>query len=250
MAKKMYLVDPQTISSLSAPTPAKQPSVPNPTIDNILKLDGDMKSILNGNGETSLYEKVQKYNQVLEKYLRFYEDYKDKRSAGVVNTQPGVSRGFTFGVTPPPQPSNNNPRLTQNLKEELLSALHTDTIQSLPNSQRPKAKRVLSYLKNIPSLKWSEKGEMILDGQLFTNSHIVDLVGGVIKKHIKTKPNGFEEFKLLLKKHNLPEQLVNFKLKKTPPSSTLDKTPKKKNPPTPTPSKRARRTKISRWESY
>ena len=214
MAKKMYLVDPQSLSS--TPHPSKHQNVPNATIDNIFKLDEDMKSILHNKNEgVTLYEKVQKYNQVLEKYLRFYEDFKDNKSTGVVNSTPEV-------LTPPSSvgpgsliDSINPSAPTPSPKGDLMSDLHTDTIQSLSSSHRPKAKRVLNYLKNIPTLKWSDKGEMILDGQLFTNSHIVDLVGGVIKQNLKTKPKGFEEFKLLLKIHNLPSQLVNFKT--TPP---------------------------------
>ena len=122
----------------------------------------------------------------------------------------------------------------------------------MSNSQRPKAKRILSYLKNIPNLSWSERGEMILDDQLFRNSHIVDLVGGVIKKNLKTKPKGFEEFKLLLKNQNLPEQLVNFKTKKPILYSPLEQVPLKKVSfkTTPTRPKRIRKGKITRWESY
>ena len=233
----MILVDPSTMS----PSIQHTPPIPDFLSDSLHRLDEDMQNILQDRSKyVSLRDKVTRYNQVLKKYLHFYEDYKDKKESFL----PHRAKPPSSTEDPLPQPTtpklNNLLTNPQNTKND---HIQQDVIQALPITLRPKAKRILSYLNRIPDLTWTQKGEMKLGEKVFSNSHAVDLVGGVLRQKQNFKPEGIEDFIYLLKENNLPSDLV------THPQPRIAPSPPKRSKATPL--KRLRnKNKTNRWMSY
>ena len=65
-AQKMVLVSPDTLSSLKDPKPVSSETFTRS------KLDQELKEILDKTDLTP-YDKVQRYNQILQRYLTFYD---------------------------------------------------------------------------------------------------------------------------------------------------------------------------------
>ena len=233
MAKRMVLVDPKTLN-FNTPPPAN--TIPDVIPDNLHRFDEEMKNILFLKKDVSLHEKIQHYNQVLEKYLKFYKDYKNQ------NQPPLQERGsISFSQTHPQPPS-----LT---KEHSSDIFYDEVIQSLSAAQRSKGRRILNYVKRIPELTWSQKGEMLLNNKLYPNSHLEDLIKGVVSPKSKSRPEGLEDFKELLKKNNIPTNLINFpqiNLQDLPLTPSVIEKKHKKTPK----SKRLRSRQITSWVRF
>ena len=234
----MVLVDPKTLD-FNTQTPPIMNKIPDLIPDSLHRFDEEMKNILFLNKGVSLHEKIQHYNQVLEKYLKFYKDYKSEK-------QPFPQERGSFSQ--PQTPQTQTPQ-TQNTKD-VLDTLYDETIESLSAAHRAKGKRILSHIKRIPELTWNQKGEMILNNKLYPNSHLEDLIRGVVNPKTKTTPEGISDFKALLKKTNIPSNLVTF------PKISLNNLPKtprtisKKEKRTPKSLSLRNRQVTSSWSRY
>lgn len=75
----------------------------------------------------------------------------------------------------------------------------------LPKIHKKKAELMVDFLKNSTNITVGEKGEVIIDNQKISNSHIVDLVHDVLRDRPKADPpNGLTSFVTALKKSNVP----------------------------------------------
>ena len=85
----------------------------------------------------------------------------------------------------------------------------SDILDTVPNNQRHKAKRILEHLKRDPSLKVNDNGEISYNQQTIPQSHLGDLLNDVLmKKSSKEGPRGWEEFSKSLKSVDVPKDLV------------------------------------------
>jgi hypothetical protein len=68
---------------------------------------------------------------------------------------------------------------------------------------------LLDHVRNNPRMKWSEKGELIVEGNKIIGSNIVDLISDFSKESRTRKPAiGAEIFARNLLKENVPRESV------------------------------------------
>lgn len=167
MAKIMHLVDPRMMEQMSAPI--------NPIHHSINALDRDMQSILNRT-DLSDDEKVQKYNQVLQRYLEYHNHLRS------------------------PAPVDPAPTVVNNYQNEVIS--------TVPKTLKRKAIALLERVQRHPDLSWTDDGEMIYQGEVFPGSHIVDLINDMIRPRKSFEPHGWQVFAHALQQTNIPQDLV------------------------------------------
>lgn len=136
----------------------------------ISEMDKEMQNTLNENIPDDLKAKF--YYSILQKYVGRKSDY-------------------AWDSTTPMQ-----------VEEELL--------ESVPPEVKYKAKRLLRIIRNNPEAEWNSRGEFIYRQRTIPNSHIIDLIGDVLRKsnNLSPPPLGWEEFARMLKSINVPRELV------------------------------------------
>ncbi len=181
-SKKMILIPPEEQIN-------KVPQVvPNIIENSIYRLDNKMKEILNNLSLTN-EEKVKQYSTALDEYLLCLDKYKHEHQ-------------------PPP--------ITHHIDEdEEVSYSKTDIIRdtlrnTLPKTLIKKGEIILKFIENHPNYSLSEKGEIIKEGKVITNSNIVDLIHHKIRKRKKLTPppHGYSHFHQLLYDVNVPTEIL------------------------------------------
>ena len=212
MAKKMVLVDPRTLQA------ANEPVVPDGLSDVLRRLDGEMEGILR-NPSLRLSDKVTRYNEVLGRYLSKTREYENVQRApleqlsGIRDSVKHVSEvveGVAAGE-PSIGPVNNPfPAAVGERGNE------SELLGLVSKTYRPKAGRLFSFLKSIPDVSWTDRGELQVGRQVFRGSHIVDLVSKSVKppRWGGAEPTGWRAFVNLLRKWNVPLDLLSGGLKR------------------------------------
>jgi len=121
-----------------------------------------------------------------------------------------------------------------------------DIVSSVPKAYKNKAQLLAKTI--LRELSWTDRNELISNGQPVHGSNILDLVNDVIRKRKYFNPEGREEFADALRQLNIPQDLVGN-------SEILDKLrqrqPKRQpspSPPPPSPRQtRRRRRPIPDW---
>ena len=147
-----------------------------------------MQAVLN---HTDIPEerKVELYNQILQCYLT----YKSKIEPPIVQV-----------LQSKPKPSEELLEQTNDKNESLIDEI----IASAPQKLKKRAHLLLKRLKQDPHLDWNEKGELIHKGRTIENTHINDLVQGILRKRKRHTPYGWKMFADALKESNVPQDLV------------------------------------------
>ena len=81
----------------------------------------------------------------------------------------------------------NRPKEKPSLKNE-------EILDSISNTVRHKAKRILDGISDIPEMSWNEKGELVYKQSVVPNSDIVKLLTDVLKSKTVERPEGWKEF--------------------------------------------------------
>jgi hypothetical protein len=161
--------------------------VPHETFDrihndrhDITKLDKLMLKVLN---DTSLTdnEKWTQYNQVLQSYL-FKSEQLRKPLKLPISEQIETSKK------------------KDNLKHVILS--------SVPNKYKEKARQLYTFLREEPTVEWSQQGLVKIIGHELKSSSIVDLVNDLLRHRKNSNPNGWQHFALSLGKLNVPMEYI------------------------------------------
>lgn len=102
---------------------------------------------------------------------------------------------------------------TQTLKETPIlptkNQLDEDSILlCIPKSRQYKAKALLNYIQHIPNMTWNDKGEVILDNEVISGSHISDVVKRCIFEYKDFCPVGLKPFYCFLLNNNVPKGLI------------------------------------------
>ena len=219
MAKKMLLVDPKVMEQLKQPLPSpNQNPLPDVLTDTLMDLDREMKDVLNQTG-ISMHDKASAYQQILHRFLTLGEQYQERSRP---STQP-----LLLPPPPPPPPSpepsssSSSPPASASasaspanytpsgLTQQNWKYLKNTVVESVPYAHRKRAKQLLKHMERIEDLTWTPRGEMIYDGQKIPSSHIVDLVGDMMR-HRKRAPDpaGWEVFASALKQSNVPKDFI------------------------------------------
>ena len=167
-----------------------QTQIPSPLIQRLSDLDREMKTVLDL-GDLSDYEKARAYSSTLEKYLQ-------------VKTQLS-------------QP------LTVPLIEQRDDLKHTDEktrtaidFTLFPKPYRSRAMNLMKHIENKSNLRWDDHGRILDKGVAVPDSHIVDLVGDIIRaKSTKAasiaSPKGMDIFVREIKESNTPRAFIGNK---------------------------------------
>ena len=165
MAKIMNLVDPRMMEKYEPV---------NPLHRTMGQLDREMESILH---RTDLgdREKVQTYNQVLQRFLEYT----------------GKEKIPSPSPTPP-----SNPLLEQ------------QAIDLAPKALKKKAIALMQRIKEHPDMGWTETGEFVYKGKAIPRSNIIDLIGDMLRARRNVEPQGWREFARIMRDTNIPRELV------------------------------------------
>jgi hypothetical protein len=138
-------------------------------------LDQEMQTIFNQTNLSGV-EKVERYNQVLQRYLEYHEHLK----------------------TPVPPPS----------EEPQLPNLHNEIMNTVPTTMKRKAETLLERIQHHPNASWNNRGEFVYNGNVVAGSNIVDLINDMMRHRKSFEPVGWQSFAEALCESNVPQVLV------------------------------------------
>ena len=183
MAKIMSLVDPKILDRMTAVEPI------NPLYKNISELDNDMQAVLQRTDLTDR-EKVQKYNNVLQRYLEYQDHHR----------------------FPTEQSIQQQPQQQQQPPESIRSPdIEADILNTVPKTLRRKAQALLDRIKRNPDMAWNDRGEFVYKDKVYSNSNIVDLINDTIRQRKAFQPHRWQDFARALRQTNVPQDLVGHR---------------------------------------
>lgn len=172
-------------------------------VPHLVNLDTEIRQILNNNSEAPDV-KLREYNQVLKRYMKLREE-------------------LEVPLPPPPPPPVRRDQEVRN--EEQIHARQEPEAAEIPAGRLPfddntilegipsrnvkAARLLLGYLKRNTELSWNENGEMIVNGEQYRNTNIIDLMHD-FSRHRKTVPAaiGSLPFAMALKRQNIPRESI------------------------------------------
>ena len=211
----MVLVPPETLSAVKDPRPVSTETFTRS------KLDQELKEIINKTDLTP-YNKIQRYNQILQRYMTFY-DQTTKRPVTVKVTQddniePLVPENDDQIPARQPQDGDEVQR-PENGRGTASSDIHAAVDKHLANfpvAIKKKAKTLYDMIKDSNGiLDYNNQGELLLDGHVIKGSHVSDLVYDVLFGKSGFEPRGVEQFLGRLARLNVPERLIGNKSRRS-----------------------------------
>ena len=85
--------------------------------------------------------------------------------------------------------------------------IEAELIESLPRSLKVKGKLLLQRLK-VNNVTWNSAGELIIENTKYDGTNIIDLVNDVMCNRKYSAPFGWQIFADMLKKLNVPQEMV------------------------------------------
>lgn len=177
------------------------------------KLDQELKDVLN-QVDISPYDKVQRYNQILQRYLAFYNQ----------TTKRPLSVKLTHVTNPnlehqPPHQEDINEGLSEALTGTMELDTHTKTklLSHFPVRFKNKGEAILNLIHDSGGiLSWNKQGELSHSGKLLKGSHVSDLIYDLLQDRRGLEPPlGFDSFLKGLVEINIPERLVTNSYRRT-----------------------------------
>ena len=192
----MILVPENTLERLQQ----RQQILTPPVTQALKNLDSQMGDILSSK-ELDDEAKARLYNQVLQRYLTYYDQRKGQPLHVKLTTPKPVE-------TPKPEESSE-----ETSKEEAetipTSAVEQEVIKSVPKLYKTGARQLLDKLKeNSDVLNWNDKGELVYENKPISGSHMVDLVNDILRHRKGFEPVGWSVFARGLARMNVPENIV------------------------------------------
>ena len=190
-AKRMVVVPESLLSKVRH----QQNVQGSPLTQKLSSLDSEMDQVLR---RTDLEEdeKVQLYNQTLQRYLNFYEQRKDQPLKVKVESHPSV---------PIRTEVQNRSMMNNDGGETKPDEIENEVLQTVPKTLKAKASHIMNKIKkNKDVMHWNGKGELVYHGETIPGTHVVDLIRDVVKERKSFDPNGWQFFARGLAKLNLP----------------------------------------------
>ena len=86
--------------------------------------------------------------------------------------------------------------------------MREEILNYIPKTLKIKASDLLDRISNAPGIAWNANGELIVNDKVIKGTHIVDLVGDLIRTRKQDPPHGFSEFAEALRPLYLPSELI------------------------------------------
>ena len=233
MAKKMLLVDPKVMEQLKQttpppPPPPQIPARPMPDVlsDTLIHLDREMQGVLKRN-DLPAHDKALLYQQILHRYLSLGEQY-EQQQTGIRRRQSSPDRSAVTAATaaaaaaaadapggPAAVTTEAGGQTPATESVSSTAAWEEQVLNVIPRSFRSKAKNLLKHIRNVKDLAWTPTGEMVYRGRVVPESHIVDLVGDMMRERKTAEdPAGWEMFATALKHSNVPKDFIGHEGRK------------------------------------
>ena len=167
----MVLVPENTLERMQQ----RQQILTPPVTQTLKNLDSEMSDILSSK-QLDDEAKATLYNQVLQRYLTYYDQRKGQPLHVKLTTPKPVE-------TPKPEDSEETSKgSTAEAKTIPTSAVEQEVMKSVPKLYKAGARQLLDKIKeNSDVLNWNEKGELMYENKPITGSHVVDLVNDMLR---------------------------------------------------------------------
>ncbi|GFN95223.1 hypothetical protein PoB_002172900 [Plakobranchus ocellatus] len=185
-AKKMVLIDPKELEHQRQQDQQFVKPIPDPRVESISALDREMQDILHSREGVSDYDKLQRYREVLTRYLHLVDNYRN-RPIGRVEIS---------------EPKNSHER-----KEDIIN----EVVDSLPKPLKKKGELLLRRLRANSDVDWNRRGEIKYKSDWIQGSNLTDLVSEALRykpREEKAFPTGWKEFQDILIAENVPRKLL------------------------------------------
>ena len=145
-----------------------------PVTQTLKNLDSEMGDILSSN-QLDDEEKAKLYNQVLQRYLTYYDQRKGQPLHVKLTTPKPVE-------TLKPEESEENSQESTEAETIPTSAVEQEVMKSVPKLYKAGARQLLDKIKEHRDvLNWNEKGELMYENKPIPGSHVVDLVNDMLR---------------------------------------------------------------------
>ena len=193
--KRMVLVPENTLERLQQ----RQRILTPPVTQTLKSLDSEMGDILSSK-QLDDDEKAKLYNQVLQRYLTYYDQRKG---------QPLHVKLTAPNPVETPKPEENEKVKELEKPEATPTAVEQEVIKSVPKIYKAGARQLLDKIKeNTEMLHWNDKGELMYENKVIPGSHLVDLINDTLRHRKGFEPVGWSVFARGLARMNVPENLV------------------------------------------
>ena len=192
----MILVPENTLERLQQ----RQQILTPPVTQTLKNLDNEMSDILSSK-ELEDEAKAKLYNQVLQRYLTYYDQRKGQPLHVKLKTPKPVE--------------TSNPEKSKESTEEpapeksVSTAVEEEVMKSVPKIYKNGARQLLDKMKeNRDLLAWNDKGELVYENKPINGSHVVDLINDTLRHRKGFEPVGWSLLARGLARMNVPENLV------------------------------------------
>uniref|UniRef100_A0A915KEA9 Uncharacterized protein n=1 Tax=Romanomermis culicivorax TaxID=13658 RepID=A0A915KEA9_ROMCU len=118
------------------------------------------------------------------------------------------TRPFELKLTEQATPSVSKEEVDAGKSSPEKDELYQKTMKIVPKKWHSQADILYDYATNNPHMEWSDKGEMIINGNKITGTNIVDLISDVVRMGSKRQPAlGADIFVKNLIKENVPRDV-------------------------------------------
>ena len=195
--QRMVLVPENTLERLQQ----RQQILTPPLTQTLRTLDNEMSDILSSK-ELDDEAKAKLYNQVLQRYLTYYDQRKGQPLHVKLTTVKPTE-------TPKPEESEKQVEIPSPEKSQITTAVEQEVMKSVPKIYKNGARQLLDKIKeNRDVLDWNDKGELLYENKPINGSHVVDLVNDMLRHRKGFSPVGWSVFARGLARMNVPENLV------------------------------------------
>ncbi|CAH3152229.1 unnamed protein product [Porites lobata] len=167
--KRMVLVPENTLERLQQ----RQQILTPPVTQTLRNLISEMTDILSSK-ELDDEQKARLYNQVLQRYLTYYDQRKGQPLHVKISTPKAVET---------PKPEENEQPSEEPVPEKFTSsAVEAEVMKSVPKIYKARARQLLDKIKEHQDvLHWNDKGELLYETKPIPGSHLVDLVKDTLR---------------------------------------------------------------------
>ena len=185
-------------NTLERPQQRQQILMP-PATQTLRNLDGEMDNILSSK-QLEDEEKAKLYNQVLQRYLNYY----DQRKGQPLNVKLTTTKPVEI---PKPEESEETKESTE--IEAIPTVVEQEVMKNVSKMYKAGARQLLDKMKeNRDAFHWNDKGELMYENKPIPGSHVVDLVNDMLRHRKGFEPVGWSVFARGLARMNAPENLV------------------------------------------
>lgn len=161
----------------------------------LANLDVEIRQILE-NKHLGPDVKLQRYNHLLRRYMKLRDEL------GVDNVPAQSEDGQ--------QPQGHASPPHQRVPESTILPFSDESIlEGIPSRNLKSARLLISYLKRNREISWTKKGEMLIHGEIFPSTHLIDLVHDFSRARKSVAPAaGAIQLARALRRQNVPREGV------------------------------------------